>query len=91
MDLTPKAWEAYKQWRNGMEREYGQMIYAPAAPRARVRFDGPVCMDVPTPNMWTVIDPASPHYKRSLCIDSLTALGFTAEELYAAKSKSGGK
>lgn len=92
MDLTPKAWETYKKWRDGMEREYGQIIYAPAAPRvARLRFDGPLCLDIPSPDMWTVIDPASPHFKRSLCIDSLMALGFTAAELYETKSKSGGK
>lgn len=91
MDLTLKAWETYKKWRDGMEREYGQMIYAPAAPRARVRFDGPVCLDVPSPDMFTVIDPASAYYRRSLCLDSLMELGFTAEELNAAKSKGGNK
>jgi hypothetical protein len=52
----------------------------------RLRYDGPIVIDSPnSPEMWTVIDASSPFYRFTNGAASLIDMGFTVEELNAAK------
>lgn len=56
------------------------------AGQPRLRYEGPICKDVPSEEVWTVIDRDSPHFKMTNMRETLLEMGFTAEELDSAKN-----
>ena len=58
--------------------------------RLRLRYDGPLVLDMPnSPVAWTVIDPTHPSFRSTLGRESLLSQGFTEKDLQDAMNQWG--